>query len=143
MRQKIFDGICRTAKAVADMSDGPEAHVKIIEGATAVNNDPTVVARTEAIFKTAFGNDRVLRVLPSTASEDFSVFVDAGIPSMLFFIGVYDPQQFSASLKPGARPLPSNHSPVRAIAGTNYQDGGTAMSLAVLNALQWSKPSGQ
>jgi hippurate hydrolase len=96
------------------------------------------------MFKTAFGNDRVLRVPPITASEDFSAFVDAGIPSMFFFIGVNDPQTFFASLKPGAKPLPTNHSPLFApVPEPSIKTGVTAMSLAVLNALQWNKASGQ
>jgi hippurate hydrolase len=144
VRQKMLDGIRRTAKAVTEMSGAPDADIKITEGGKAVNNDPTVVARTEAMFKTAFGNDRVLRVPPITASEDFSAFVDAGIPSMFFFIGVNDPQTFFASLKPGAKPLPTNHSPLFApVPEPSIKTGVTAMSLAVLNALQWNKASGQ
>jgi hippurate hydrolase len=144
VRQKMLDGIRRTAKAVTEMSGAPEADIKITEGGKAVNNDAAVVARTEAMFKTAFGNDRVLRVPPITASEDFSAFVDAGIPSMFFFIGVNDPQTFFASLKPGAKPLPTNHSPLFApVPEPSIKTGVTAMSLAVLNALQWNKTSGQ
>ena len=139
----MLDGIRRTAKAVTEMSGAPDAEIKITEGGKAVNNDPTVVARTEAMFKTAFGNDRVLRVPPITASEDFSAFVDAGIPSMFFFIGVNDPQTFFASLKPGAKPLPTNHSPLFApVPEPSIKTGVTAMSLAVLNALQWNKTAG-
>jgi hippurate hydrolase len=83
-------------------------------------------------------------VPPITASEDFSAFVDAGIPSMFFFIGVNDPQAYFASLKPGAKPLPINHSPLFApVPEPSIKTGVTAMSLAVLNALQWRKAAGQ
>lgn len=112
VRQKMINGIRRTARAVTEMSGAPEAEIRIQESGKAINNDPAVVARTEAMLKTAFGGNHVMRVAPITASEDVSAFVDTGIPSMFFFISMNEPQQFLASIKPGARPLPTNHSPL-------------------------------
>ncbi|MFP3888908.1 M20 family metallopeptidase [uncultured Ralstonia sp.] len=144
VRQKMLDGIRRTAKAVTEMSGAPDADIKLTEGGKAVNNDPAVVARTEAMLKTAFGGERVMRVPPITASEDFSAFVDTGIPSMFFFIGVNEPQQFFAALKPGAKPLPTNHSPLFApVPEPSIKTGVEAMSMVVMNALQWNKSAGQ
>ena len=55
VRTKLQDGIRRTAKAVAAMSGAPEPQLKIESGGEAVINDVSLVEKTEAVFKTAFG----------------------------------------------------------------------------------------
>ena len=45
-----------------------------------------------------------------SGSEDFSEFVDAGVPSLFFGIGGYDPATLAA-LKARGEPAPTNHSP--------------------------------
>ncbi len=105
---------------------------------------PTVLVRTEAMLKATFGGNHVMRVAPITASEDVSAFVDTGIPSMFFFISMNEPQQFLASIKPGARPLPTNHSPLLApVPEPSIKTGVEAMSLTVMHALRWNKAAGQ
>jgi len=75
-------------------------------------------------------------VPPVTASEDFSAFVNEGVPSMFFFIGVYPPERVAESMKPGRKPLPFNHSPLFApVPEPSIKTGVQAMSLAVLNVL--------
>ena len=107
------------------------------EGAyVAVINSEAVVTRTEGVLKAVFGNVNVMRVQPITASEDFSAFVNEGVPSMFFFVGVTDPKQFAESLKPGGKPLPFNHSPFFApVPEPSITTSVKAMSLAVLNVL--------
>ncbi len=135
-RQTLLAGVRRTAEAAAAMSGAPKPDIALDEGGLAVVNDAAVVARTEAALKAALGADKVLRVPPITASEDFSAFIDQGIPSMFFFIGVYDPKVVAASKQPGARPLPVNHSPLFAPAPEpSIETGVKAMSVAVLTAL--------
>jgi len=139
VRESLLAGVRRTAKAVTDMSGAPEPEVHIEEGGKAVNNDPQLVSRTEAVLRGAYGKN-VMRVPPITASEDFSDFVNTGVPSMFFFVGVYDLQRFLDSRKPGATPLPSNHSPFFApLPEPSIKTGVGAMSLAVLNALTLPK----
>ena len=137
VREKLHDGVRRTAKAVAQMANAPEPEVKIIPGGDAIINDAGLVERTEAVFKSAFGAAKVHRVPPITASEDFSEFGNAGVPSMFFFIGVYDPRDVEASRKPGGKPLPFNHSPFFApVPEPSIKTSVKAMSLAVLGALE-------
>jgi hippurate hydrolase len=137
VRAKLLEGVRRTAKAEALMAGAPEPDVALVEGGLAVVNNEQVVNRTEAVLKAALGAKNVLRVPPITASEDFSAFVNEGVPSMFFFIGVYDPKQVAESLKPGGKPLPFNHSPYFApVPEPSIKTGVQAMSLAVLNALQ-------
>jgi hypothetical protein len=91
------------------MSDAPAPDVKITEGAKAVMNDPALVATAEKVLKAAFG-DKLRTSPPGTPSEDFSEFVNAGVPSMMFNIGVYEPEKWLAANKAG-EPLAGNHSP--------------------------------
>jgi hippurate hydrolase len=136
VRAKMHDGIRRTALGVAAMANAPAPEITIRPGGVAVINDAGVVARTEATLKAAFG-DKVYRTPPITASEDFSAFVNQGIPSMMFSIGVYDPQREAESKLPDGKPLPSNHSPYFApVPEPTIKNGIEAMSLAVLTALR-------
>jgi amidohydrolase len=134
VRAKMLAGIERTAKAVASMSDAPAPDIRITEGAKAVMNDPAVVAAAEKVLKTAFG-DKLRTSPPGTPSEDFSEFINAGVPSMFFNIGVYDLQPWVAANNGSGPELPSNHSPLFApVPKPTIETGVTAMTLAVLSA---------
>jgi len=133
VRAKMLAGIERTAKAAAAMSDAPAPEIKITEGVKAVINDPALVATAEKALKAAFG-DKFKTSPPGTPSEDFSEFVNAGVPSMMFNIGVYDMERWTAANN-GGPPLPSNHSPLFApVPKPTIETGVTAMTLAVLSA---------
>jgi hippurate hydrolase len=133
VRAKMLAGIERTARAVAAMSDAPAPEIRLSEGTKAVVNDPGLVAIAERALKAAFGEK--LRLTPAnTASEDFSEFAGAGVPSMMFNIGVYHPEKWAAANK-GGTPLAGNHSPLFApVPKPTLQTGVTAMTLAVLSA---------
>lgn len=133
VRAKLWAGITRTAKEVAAMADAPPPDIRITEGTKAVMNDPDVVATAAKVLKEAFG-DKVRATPPITASEDFSAYADAGVPSMFFNIGVYEPDRVVAA-RAGGTPLPSNHSPLFApVPKPTIETGVEAMTLAVLSA---------
>ena len=133
VRAKMLAGIERTAKAAAAMSDAPAPEIRITEGAKAVMNDPAVVATAEKVLKAAFG-DKLRISPPGTPSEDFSEFANAGVPSMMFNIGVYEPERWAAANN-GGLPLPANHSPLFApVPKPTIETGIKAMTLAVLSA---------
>jgi metal-dependent amidase/aminoacylase/carboxypeptidase family protein len=133
VRAKMLAGIERTAKAVAAMADAPPPDIKLDEGAKAVVNDPAVVATAEKVLKAAFG-DKIRTTPPNTTSEDYSEYVNAGVPSMFFNIGVYEPERVAAA-RNGGPPLPPNHSPLFApVPKPTIETGVTAMTLAVLSA---------
>ncbi|MEH2541027.1 MULTISPECIES: amidohydrolase [unclassified Bradyrhizobium] len=133
VRAKLHAGIERTAKAAAAMSDAPAPDIRIVEGTKPVMNDPDVVAATADVLKAAFG-DKFKLSPPGTASEDFSEFAGAGVPSMMFNIGVYDQERIDAA-RNGGPPIPSNHSPLFApVPRPTIETGVTAMTLAVLSA---------
>jgi len=136
VREKLLAGIRRTAMAAAMMGGAPEPVVELTPGGAAVVNDEAVVQRTAAALKSVFGDPKVVQVPPITASEDFSEFVNAGVPSMFFFVGVLAPEEVAASMKPGGKPVPFNHSPFFApVPEPSIKTSVQAMSVAVLTAM--------
>jgi amidohydrolase len=134
VRAKMLAGIERTAKSVAAMSDAPAPDIRIEEGAKAVMNDPAVVETAAKVMKVAFG-DKLRPSPPGTPSEDFSEFINAGVPSMFFNIGVYEPERVAAAASGTGPQLPSNHSPLFApVPKPTIETGIEAMTLAVLSA---------
>ena len=136
---RMLVGIERTARAAAAMSDAPAPDVKITELAKAIINDPAVVETAAKVMKVAFG-DKFKPAPPVTPSEDFSEFVNAGVPSMVFNIGVYEPERAAASSNGTGPPLPPNHSPLFApVPKPTIETGIEAMTLAVLSAFDHAR----
>ena len=135
VRDKILVGVERTAKAVAAMSGAPEPELKITPGGKAVINDQALTDRTATVFKAAFGAKAILTPQPGSASEDYSEFVIAGVPSVYFSIGGLDPAEM-AKAKAEGKPVPVNHSPFFApVPEPTIRTGVRAMTLAVLNVV--------
>lgn len=136
VRDKILAGVQRTAKAVAAMAGAPEPELKLTSGGKMVVNDADLTARTGAVFKAAFGAKAILEEKPGSASEDYSEFVLAGVPSVYFGIGGYAPAEIE-KLKAEGKPVPTNHSPFFApTPEPTIRTGVEAMTLAVLNIVQ-------
>jgi hippurate hydrolase len=135
VRAKLKAGLERTAKAVAEMADAPAPDVDFDESATAVVNDAAVTARTAPVFKAAFGERAIPMAEPNSASEDYSEFILAGVPSLYWGLGGYDPKVIAAYHAKGQEP-PGNHSPQFAPdPEPSIRTGVEAMTLAVLNAM--------
>jgi len=135
VRAKIHDGILRTAKAVAEMAGAPAPVVTITGGGDAVVNDDALTARTGRVFEAAFGDKAIRQTEPGAASEDYSQFIIAGVPSTFFSIGGYDPARIAAAKAKG-EPLPVNHSPFfYPVPEPTIRTGVEAMTLAVLNVM--------
>ncbi len=134
VRARMLAGIERTAKAVAAMADAPPPEIHLDEGTKAVVNDAAIVGPAEKVLKAAYGDK--FNVTPAnTTSEDYSEFVNAGVPSMFFNIGVYEPERVAAFRNGSGPPLPGNHSPLFApVPKPTIRTGVTAMTLAVLSA---------
>ena len=135
VREKLLEGIRRTANAVAAMSGAPPPEIKLIQRGKAIINDAAVTARTETVFKAAFGAKAVLQLLPDATSEDYSEFIIAGVPSLFFALGGYDPAVIAAAAAKG-QSVPTNHSPYFApTPEPTIRTGVEAMTLAVLNVM--------
>ena len=136
VRAKLLDGVRRVANASAAMAGAPAPDVQLISGGAAIVNSEALVAKTEAVFKDAFGAAKAQRMPAMTASEDFSLFVNEGVPSMFFFTGVYDPEAVAEAEREGGKPIAFNHSPFYApVPEPSIKTAAQAMSLAVLNVL--------
>jgi len=135
-RTRMLAGVDRTARAVAMMAGAPEPEIKLSEGAKAVINDDALSARSGAVLKAAFGDKARLMAEPGSASEDYSEFVIAGVPSFYFGIGGLDPKAWSEAMA-ARKPVPGNHSPEFApVPEPSIRTGAEAMSLVLLDVLQ-------
>jgi hippurate hydrolase len=135
VREKILAGVRRVANASAAMADAPAPDVQLIPGGIAIENNEALVTRTEGVLKKAFGDANVSRMPAMTASEDFSQYVNQGMPGMFFFTGVYDPKAV-AEAEHGGKPVAFNHSPYYApVPEPSIKTAAQAMTLAVMNVM--------
>jgi amidohydrolase len=127
VRQHLLAGIERVARAEA-MAAGAEKMplVEKYESTSAVFNDPVLTHHLAETLEGVLGKGSVVTEDPIMTSEDYSYFVEQGIPSFYFTLGVADPQKL-AEAKAAGRQLPSNHSPLFApVAEPSLKTGMTA-----------------
>jgi amidohydrolase len=111
VRKKLLAAIERVAKAEAESANAPKPPlVQVIDPANAVYNDPRLAERLSVALSQALGAGNVEQIPAEMVSEDFSAYVEAGVPSLYFSLGVADPAKFKEAEASGV-PLPSNHSP--------------------------------
>ncbi len=112
VRQHLLAAIERVAKGEA-MAAGAEKMplVEKYESTSAVYNDPVLTQHLAGTLEGVLGKGTVVTEDPIMTSEDYSYFVEQGIPSFYFTLGVADPQKLAAAQAAG-RQLPSNHSPL-------------------------------
>jgi hippurate hydrolase len=136
VRDRMLDGIRRTANASATMSGAPAPDIRIDVGGRAVINDAAVTEKAAAVFRAAFGDKARLSPSPSPPSEDYSEFIIAGVPSLFFGIGGVDPRRIDAARAKGEF-VAGNHNPYFwPDPEPAIRTGVEAMTLVVLNALQ-------
>jgi amidohydrolase len=111
VRKQVLAAITRITKAEASAGGAPkEPLIENYEGTDSVYNDPALAERLRVPLEAALGKNNVIatgRIMPS---EDYSVFVKAGVPSLYFSLGGADPQKLAEANAAGTM-LPSNHSP--------------------------------
>ena len=135
VRQRIHEGIRRTALGVAEISGAPAPKVTIEPGGMAVINDAALTARTAVVLEEAFGARVHEETRAGSASEDFSEFVNAGVPGVFLSLGALDPALIAADKAKG-EPVPTNHSPFFApLPEPTIKAGVEAMTLTVMNVM--------
>jgi len=135
VRQKLLDGITRTANGVAAMSGAPAPDVRFIPGGKLLVNDAAATERTAKVFKAAFGDRATYEPAPGNPSEDYSEFIVAGVPSLFWSLGGLDPKVIADARAKGV-PVPANHTPQFApTPEPTIRFGVEAMTLAVLNVM--------
>ena len=112
VRKQILAAITRITKAEAAAAGASrEPSIERYESTDAVYNDPALVQRLRSPLEAALGKDKMVIAQPVTTSEDFSYFVEQGVPGFYFSLGGADPEKF-AQAKAAGTTLPSNHSPL-------------------------------
>jgi hippurate hydrolase len=127
VRQHLLAAIERVAKGEA-MAAGAEKMplVEKYESTSAVYNDPVLTQHLAATLEGVLGKGSVVTEEPIMTSEDYAYFVEQGVPSFYFTLGVADPQKL-AEARAAGRQLPSNHSPLFApVAEPSLKTGMTA-----------------
>jgi amidohydrolase len=140
IRQQALASISRIAKAEAQAAGAPrEPSVDRYEGTDAVYNEPALADRLRSPLEAALGKDHVVTAGPITPSEDFSYFVEQGVPGFYFSLGGADPQKFAEAKAAGTH-LPSNHSSLFAPDVDPALHTGIAAEVAVLRNLLNTSP---
>jgi hippurate hydrolase len=135
VRKQVLAAIARITAAEAEAAGAPRAPtVEHYEGADAVYNDPALAAHLRSVLEGALGADNVLSPEPITASEDFSVFVEQGIPGLYLMLGGADAEKLAAAKAAGTQ-LPSNHSALFAPEVDPALHAGIAAEVAMLRDL--------
>jgi hippurate hydrolase len=139
IRKQLLAAITRITNAEAEAAGAPKPpKIELYESADALYNEPALARRLMPVLESALGKDRVVEANPVMASEDYSYFIEAGIPSFYFELGGADPAKFEEAKASGV-PLPSNHSPLFAPDAEPALRTAIASEVAVLrNLLQGS-----
>ena len=135
VRKLLMDGVARTARASADMAGAPAPTITYLYGTAAVQNDSGLAKRATSVLQKIYGDKAtyVPSFIPgASASEDYSEFIDAGVPSVFYWVGGDDPTML-ADAKAKGIPVPINHSPFFApVPEPAIRNGVTVLTLSVL-----------
>jgi amidohydrolase len=135
VRKQVLAAISRITKAEAEAAGAPrEPAVEHYEGTDVVYNEPGLAERLRSPLEAALGKDHVSTAGPITPSEDFSFFVEQGVPGFYFSLGGADPHKFTEAKANGTH-LPSNHSALFAPDVDPALHTGIAAEVAVLRYL--------
>jgi amidohydrolase len=135
VRQQVLAAIARITKAEAEAAGAPRPPlIEHYEATDVVYNDPALAQRLRGVLESALGKENVVTAEPITASEDFSYYVEQGIPGFYFSLGGADPEKLVQAKAAGTM-LPSNHSPLFAPDVDPALHTGIAAEVAVLRNL--------
>jgi len=137
--ERLRAGVRRTAEHVAAMNLAPPPVLTFRSGGPPLTNDHAVVVRAAAAVRQAFGDAFTFTPaeIPATGgADDYTHFVEAGVPSAYFRIGGTDPAVI-ARAKAAGEPVPANHSPLFApVPEPSIKAGVRVLSVAVLDAMK-------
>ena len=141
VRKHVLSSINRIVKAEAESAGAPrEPEVVQYEKTDSVYNDPALAQRLRGVLEATLGKDNVVTEEPIMPSEDYSYFVEQGVPSLYFSLGGADPQKYTEAKRAGQN-LPSNHSPFFAPDVDPALRTGIEAEVAVLRNLLNSSPT--
>lgn len=132
VRKHLLAAIDRVVKAEAQAAGAEKTPlIEHYESTGAVYNDPVLTRHLAATLEGVVGKGNVVTEDPIMTSEDYSYFVEQGVPGFYFTLGVANPQKFSEARSSG-KALPSNHSPFFAPDADPALHTGIAAEVAVL-----------
>jgi len=135
VRKQVLAAITRITKAEAAAAGAPrEPLIEHYESTDSVYNDPALAQHLKGVLEAAVGKSNVSIDEPITASEDFSYFVEQGIPGFYFSLGGANPVKFAEAKESGTA-LPSNHSSLFAPDVEPALRAGITAEVAVLRNL--------
>ena len=135
VRKQVLAAIDRIVKGEAEASGVNKLPlVEHYEATDAVYNEPALNQRLTAVLQQTLGINNVETLKPITGSEDFSVFVEQGVPGFYFTLGAANPDKF-AQAKASGEMLPSNHSSLYAPDAQPALQTGITAEVAVLRNL--------
>jgi len=110
VRQHLRSAIERVAKAEAAAAAAPkEPSIELSEPTYALVNDTALTTRISSMLVRELGSTRVRDFPAEGASEDFSEFQRAGIPTLMLKIGATEPAMYEKAMREGTT-VPSLHS---------------------------------
>ena len=108
-RTRLLEGIRRKAEASSLSAGAPKPKVEFSkEGTIATVNDPELTSKSVALLEASLGKKALIASRPATVSEDFSYYSEAGVPSLLLFLGSVSEDRLNKLKSKGT--LPSLHS---------------------------------
>jgi len=139
IRKQILAAVARIVKAEAEAGGATrEPLIEHYESTDAVYNEPALAQRLRGPLEAALGKENVMDGEPITGSEDYSYFIEQGVPSFYFGLGGAEPRAYAQAKEAGTH-LPSNHSSLFAPDVDPALRTGIAAEVAVLrNLLQGS-----
>lgn len=114
VRKHVLESIKRIVDAEAQASGAPKPpEITPLDQYQLVRNDADAAATVRAAFQTHFGEQRVVDILPISASEDFGSFGSGWhAPAVFWTIGGTDPDLYrQAKETDRLAELPTNHNP--------------------------------
>jgi amidohydrolase len=135
VRKQVLAAVARITKAEAQAGGATrEPLIEHYESTDAVYNDPILAERLRRPLEAVLGKENVMNAEPITGSEDYSYFIEQGLPSFYFGLGGAEPQAYAYAKETGTN-LPSNHSSLFAPDVDPALHAGIAAEVAVLKNL--------
>jgi hippurate hydrolase len=114
VRKRVLAAIERIVNAESEAAGAPRPpEITPLDRYDLVRNDDEATERVRGVFSAHFGEDRVIRTGPASASEDFGSFgAEWHVPSVFWFIGGVDPDTYAKAEREGKlSEIPTNHNP--------------------------------
>ncbi len=125
VRAKCLAGIKRKAIAIAAAYQADAPEITVSEGTPALENDAELTSMVSNSFRAVLGEENVLPMAPVMGGEDFSQYGLAGVPIVMYRLGVVSAARLERIKQLGQIP-PSLHSP------TFYPDVEEALVTGVI-----------